>query len=50
MSRFLISKNVPYDIVHLMEDWEILANAIVLAQLDNGQEWSWEAMEFIEKR
>ena len=33
-----------------MEEWELLANAIVFAQFENGGlEWDWEEMRFIEK-
>ena len=36
---------------HAMPEWQLLAYAIVFAQLQNGnQEWDWQNMRFIEKR
>lgn len=50
MSRWLIYNGVPYEIVNLMEDWEMLANTIVFAQFANGgQEWDWSTMQFVKK-
>jgi hypothetical protein len=50
MSRWLIYNGIPYEMVDLMEDWELMAHSIVFAQFQNGnQEWDWDAMKFIEK-
>jgi hypothetical protein len=44
-----VKNGIPFDAAHAMEDWELLAYAIIFAQFENGnQEWSWEDMRFIE--
>lgn len=50
MQAYAIKNGVPYDVAHVMDDWELLAHAIVFAQFDNGnKEWDWDNMKFIER-
>jgi hypothetical protein len=33
-----------------MEEWELLANAIIFGQFVNGGlDWDWDSMQFVEK-
>jgi hypothetical protein len=51
VTRWLIHNGIPVDQVALMEEWELLANAIVFGQFANGGlEWDWESMQFIERQ
>jgi hypothetical protein len=37
-------------VAHSLDDWELLAYAIVFSQFKNGGlEWNWESMSFIER-
>lgn len=50
MTRWLIHNGIPVDQVSLMEEWELLANAIVFGQFANGNlEWDWDDMKFIDR-
>lgn len=50
MTRWLIYNGIPSEEVFLMEEWELLANAIIFGQFHNGGlEWDWESMRFIER-
>ena len=51
MSRWLVYNGIPYEEIALMEEWELLANAIIFAQFHNGcLSWDWDNMEFIEEK
>jgi hypothetical protein len=51
VSRWLIKNGIPYEEVDLMDEAELLANAIVFGQLENGGlEWDWETMKFEERQ
>ena len=46
-----MKNGVPFDVAHVLDDWELLAYAIVFSQFENGNlEWDWAAMRFAEKR
>jgi hypothetical protein len=45
-----VKNGVPYDVAHALPEWELLAHAIVFAQLENGhREWDWQRMTFVEQ-
>jgi hypothetical protein len=47
---FCLKSGVPFDVVHLMDEWELLAHAVVLAGFENGgKEFDWDRLSFIEK-
>jgi hypothetical protein len=33
-----------------MQLWEVMAYAITFARFENGKEWDWDSMKFIERR
>ena len=50
MTRWLIFNGIPIEHVYLMEEPELLANAIVFGQFNNGGlSWDWEAMDYIKE-
>ncbi len=50
MSRWLIKNGIPREEIELMDEAELLANAIVFGQFENGGlEWDWEEMKFLPK-
>jgi len=47
---FCTRSGVPYDVVNLMEEWELLAHAVVLAQFENGgKDYDWDKLSFIDR-
>lgn len=50
MSLWLVKNGIPYDLVHLMEDWELFAHTIVFSQFENGEEFDWDTMSFVKRR
>jgi len=44
-----IKNGVPFDVAHCMDWQELYGYAIVFAQLENGKEWDWDRMAFIER-
>lgn len=46
-----MKNGVPFDVAHVMPDWELLAYAITFAQFDNGnKDWDWDRMTFIDRK
>jgi hypothetical protein len=51
MTNWCIRNGIPYDVAHALDDGELLAHTIVFAQFENnGLEWDWDRMRFIEKK
>jgi hypothetical protein len=52
MRAWCMHHGVPFDVAHALDDIELLAYSIVFSQFENGSnlEWSWDIMEFIERR
>jgi hypothetical protein len=41
---------VPYELVELLDEWELLAHAVVLAQYENGgKEYDWDSLTFVDR-
>jgi hypothetical protein len=46
----VVKNGVPFDVAHCLEEQELLAYAIVFAQMENGnKEWDWNYMTFIDR-
>jgi hypothetical protein len=47
---FCMKNGIPYDVVHLMDEWELLAHAVTLAQFENGgKEFDWHSLSWIDR-
>jgi hypothetical protein len=44
----VIKHGIPFDVAHCMTMGELMGYAITFAQLENGKEWDWERMTFID--
>jgi hypothetical protein len=50
MIAYAIKNGVPFDVAHSFDQQELLAYAIIFAQLENGnKEWNWDNMAFVER-
>jgi hypothetical protein len=47
---FCVKSGIPFDLVEVMDEWELLAHAVVFAQYENGgKEFDWDRLSFIDR-
>jgi len=49
MTCWVIRNGVPFDVAHSLDEAELLAYAITFSGFENGKEFDWDRMDWIER-